>query len=162
MDSAHLTTGPWYFAESQCQVQVAPWSTSSSTQIPSGRQGLVSFVERAPHKTQSEASSTSLWALHHHLDCGWQYLWIEYFPLPWPTPSIQCGPPSPIFFTTVGHIGGSRAADTYRDQPWLHETTNILSHYKHTVQAHPPTEDPTILGGQSRPATPQEKMDHQE
>ena len=80
MDSTHPTKGPWYFAEIQCQVQAVPWSTSGSTQIPTRWQGLASFVERAPHMTQLEASSTSKRALHHHQGCGWQLFWIKYSP----------------------------------------------------------------------------------
>ena len=33
------------------------------------------------------------------------------------TPNIQCGSPSTIFSTIVGHIKGGREVDTYRAQP---------------------------------------------
>ena len=111
--------------------------------------------------TSQDPMSTLLWALHHHQGCGWQWFWIEYSPLPWPTPSIQCGPPSPILSTTAGHNRGSREVDTYRAQPRLHGTEHHWSHYAHTSQGNLPTKDPTLLGGQSRPTTPPGKMAYQ-
>ena len=85
--------------------------------------------------------------------------WV--FPLPWRTPSIQCGPPSPILFTIVGHIGGSREFETHRARPQLHGTRNHLLHYGHTGQGNLPIEYPTLLSGQSKPATLLGKMAYQ-
>jgi hypothetical protein len=76
--------------------------------------------------------STSLWTLHHHQGCGWQWFWAKYSPLPWPAPSVQCGPPSTILPTIIGHIRDRRAVDTDRAQPWLHGTWNHWSYQGHS------------------------------
>ena len=160
MDSTHLSTCTWYFLESQCQIQAMPWSTFGFTQVSGGCQGLVAIIEKVPHGTQLEYLSTLIWALNHHQGYGWQIFWIKYSTLPWPAPSIQCGPPSTIFLTTAGHIKGGRAIETYRNQTWLHVTRNHLLDYGHIGSGHPQTEDPTLSGCQSMTVNPPRQVAH--
>ena len=43
----------------------------------------------------------------------------------------------------------------------MHGIGNHLCHYRNIGQGNPPIEYPTLLGGQSRPATPQAQMAYQ-
>jgi hypothetical protein len=89
---------------------------------------LVTFAEGAPHWAPPQASPTLIWALHHHQGCRGQFLRAQHSTIPWPAPSIQCGPPSTILSTIVGHIRHCRTTHTNRVKPncMEHATTDQI------------------------------------
>jgi hypothetical protein len=101
-------------------------------------QGLTrSFV----HSVMYPTPSPSLWVT---------MLLISTFPVPWLALNIQCGPPSALFSTIIGHLRDNITIETNRSQPWMHGKDIHWSYCGHTGQGHSPAEDPTLSSYQSR------------
>ena len=78
------------------------------------------IYRRMPCRSPSEGPNPLIWALHHHQGCGRQCFQAQQSPIPWLASNVQCGPPSAILFTIVGHIKYCRTTNTNKTQPRLH------------------------------------------
>jgi hypothetical protein len=63
------------------------------------------------HSVMGRTPSPRMWGI---------ILLTQHSSFPWPTPSVQRGPPSALFPTIIGHLRRSRTTDTNRAQPRLH------------------------------------------
>jgi hypothetical protein len=66
------------------------------------------------------------------------------------TASVQCGPPSSIFSTIIGHLRDRIIVDTNKAQTWLHGTHIHWWDSGHTGQGNLPEEDQSLSGFQGR------------
>ena len=154
-------TIPWHYGEIKCQVQATAWSTSGATQVSGGRQSLVAFGKGMPYQSLSETQTTLIWYLNHYQGYGRQCIWSQYSPIPWPTPSVQCGPPSAILSTITRHIRHCITAHTHRVKSRLHGKSFNWSNHGHIHQAHSPSEHPTVSSCQSKPTPSPGQVAHQ-
>jgi hypothetical protein len=122
---------------------------------------VATFAEEVPHWTPPQASSTPIWAIHHHQGCRGKCLRAQYLTIPWSAPSVQCGPPSALLSTSTGHIRHGRTTHTRRVKPRLHGRSHNSSNYGNLDQEHPPTEDTIISSCQSRTTPSPVNVAHQ-
>ena len=83
------------------------------------------------------------------------------FPIPWPAPSVKCGPPSAILSTITRHIRHCKTTHTHIVKSRLHGTSCNWSDHGHTNQLHSPIEYPIVSSCQSRPAPSPGQVAHQ-
>lgn len=75
-----------------------------ATWVLGGQQTLVTFAEGVPRWTPLKTSPTLIWIIYHHQGCRGIFLQDQHSIIPWPTPSMQCGPDVTILSPVVGHI----------------------------------------------------------
>ena len=122
---------------------------------------MPTFVEGAPHWTPPEALPAPIWAVHHHQCYREKCLRAQYSTIPWSAPNLQCGSPSSLIPTSIGHLGHCRTTHTNRVKPRLHGTSHQRLYQGHENKEHSPRKHPTVSGCQSWPTPTPRQVVHQ-